>query len=233
MDRYVTIDEISASAFVALGLDNDEYRNVFANWAYQATRSIGLTTTQLTTATLTISNGTATPPSGMVMPYAFALKKSNADEYAYPFFDSNFWKDIPSNEQANRRDDYIINYQGGQFVFSSRVEADGYDRLLIQYYGLPVDEDGIPLVPEYYIRAVTAYIEYMYIKQQRYRKRTEIPMSEVQILNNEWLKLKLDAVRWRNTPSKPEIDAAIQEYMTMLPNFSRLNRQQRGKYYND
>jgi hypothetical protein len=89
---------------------------------------------------------------------------------------------------------------------------------------MPVDSDGVPLIPEYYLRAIVAYIEYMFVKRERYRKRNEIPMSEIQTLYQQWVTLKADAMSKRNQPQKPEIEAAIATWLTMLPNQKRLMR---------
>jgi hypothetical protein len=64
----------------------------------------------------------------------------------------------------------------------------------------------------------------MYIKRLRNRKRQEIPMSEVDYSERRWIRMKQDAVAQRNAATKPEMEAMIQQWMTMLPNQKRLNR---------
>lgn len=226
MSRYISLAEVASTAYIALGLEQAEYNSIFYEWAYQATRAIGLTQVELKTETIVITSGMATPPAGMVRPNNIAIAKSTTGEVNYPFFDSNFWKDVPSNDQV-RDNSYVVNFQGDVFVFSSAVTDNAYDRMILEYWGLPVDDAGEPLIPEYYQRAVTAYIEYMYLKRARNRNRQEIPMSEVQIADAKWKELKLDAVVQRNQPSKPEIDAALAMWQTMLPNQSRLQRAKR------
>lgn len=223
MSRYISLSQVAANAAIALGLEQMEYSGIFYEWAYQATRSIGVTEANLLTSTITITDGMADAPSGMVKPNNIAIKKNASGEVAYPFFDSNYWKDVPNVDQVNNNQ-YVVNFQDDKFVFSSDVANDGFDRLVLEYWSVPVDDNGAPLIPEYYDRAVIAYIEYMYVKRLRNRNRNEVPMSEIQILDAKWKELKLDAVVTRNTPSKPEIEGAIAEWMTMLPNFSRLKR---------
>jgi hypothetical protein len=49
-------------------------------------------------------------------------------------------------------------------------------------------------------------------------------MSEIQVLYQQWVTLKADAMSKRNQPQKPEIEAAIATWLTMLPNQKRLMR---------
>jgi hypothetical protein len=223
--RYVTIYEAVANAMIALGLEQDEYRNIFTDWAYEATRSIGVSEVNLKSAEITITSGLAAVPSDMAYLSQIAVKKNGTEDYAYPMFDTSYWPSIPNGDQAYMLDEnYYVNIQGNNFVISSDITDAGFNRLVIQYWGYPIDNEGNPLIPEYYGRAATAYIEFMHTKRLRSRNRQEVPMSEVDYLERRWLRLKLDAVSQRNQPSKPEIEAAILQWSTMLPNQRRLNR---------
>lgn len=223
--RYVSIQEAVANAMIALGLEQDEYRAIFTDWAYEATRSIGVSDVNLKSTEITITSGLAPVPNDMAYPDEIALRKNGTDEYAYPMYDTSYWQSLPSTDQAYRyTENYYVNIQGTNFVVSSDVTGDGFNRLVLRYWAYPIDENGDPLIPEYYIRAVTAYIEFMYTKRLRQRKRSEVPMSEVASYENRWLNMKRDAVVQRNQPTKPEIEGALQQWLTMLPNQRRLNR---------
>jgi hypothetical protein len=115
--------------------------------------------------------------------------------------------------------------QGLNFIFSTNVLSHGFNRLHIRYYALPIDDEGAMMVPEYYKEPMVAYIEYMFTKRKRHAgMRAVIPQSEVAGLKNEWLSLKLQAISQRNQISKPEAQAAIAQWLTMVPNFSRLQK---------
>jgi hypothetical protein len=139
-------------------------------------------------------------------------------------FDSNYWSSVPDDDQTTYDKDYVVSKQGSDLVFSTTIRGNSYDQVIIRYYGMPVENSGVPLIPEYYLRAIVAYIEYMFVKRERYRKRNEIPMSEIQTLYQQWVTLKADAMSKRNQPQKPEIEAAIATWLTMLPNQKRLMR---------
>jgi hypothetical protein len=225
MINTVTIDQVISNAMIALGMENDRYRVIFYEWAFQGLRDIGLTTISLTTSTGTITTGnTFSIPTNCVYIDSIAVKNSTAGNVAYPMFDSNYWSSVPDDDQTTYDKDYVVSKQGSDLVFSTTVRGNSYDQVIIRYYGMPVDSSGVPLIPEYYLRAIVAYIEYMFVKRERYRKRNEIPMSEIQTLYQQWVTLKADAMSKRNQPQKPEIEAAIATWLTMLPNQKRLMR---------
>jgi hypothetical protein len=225
MTNTVTIDQVISNAMIALGMENDRYRVIFYEWAFQGLRDIGLTTISLTTSTGTITTGNTFPiPTNCVYIDSIAVKNSTAGTVAYPMFDSNYWSSVPDDDQTTYDKDYVVSKQGSDLVFSTTIRGNSYDQVIIRYYGMPVDSDGVPLIPEYYLRAIVAYIEYMFVKRERYRKRNEIPMSEIQVLYQQWVTLKADAMSKRNQPQKPEIEAAIATWLTMLPNQKRLMR---------
>lgn len=224
MINTVTIDEIVSSAAIALGMENDRYRVLFYEWAFQGTRDIGLTTLSLTNATGTISSGVYIIPTDCVYIDSIAIQKGASGHVNYPFFDSNYWANAPNDDQTYYDKDYVVSRQGSNLIFSSTVTSNGYDRVILRYYAMPVDANNTPLIPEYYLRAIVAYIEYMFVKRERYKKRNEIPMSEIQMLYQQWVTLKADAMSKRNQPQKPEIEAAIATWLTMLPNQKQLIR---------
>lgn len=224
MNNTVSIDEIVSSAAIALGMENDRYRVLFYEWAFQGSRDIGLTTLNLTNTTGSITSGVYSIPTNCVYIDSIAIRKGTGGHVTYPFFDSNYWVNVPDNDQTQYDRDYVVSRQGSNLIFSSTVSNNGYDTVILRYYAMPVDANNTPLVPEYYLRAIVAYIEYMFVKRERYKKRNEIPMSEVQMLYQQWVTLKADAMSKRNQPQKPEIEAAIAMWLTMLPNQKRLIR---------
>ena len=227
MKNTVSIDEIVSSAAIALGMENDRYRVLFYEWALQGLRDIGLNTLNLTNTTGSIITSPFNYfqiPDSCVYIDSIAIQKGTNGHVAYPFFDSNYWTNVPDDDQTTYDKDYVVSRQGNNLIFSSTIVSNNYTTVILRYYAMPVDSDNVPLAPEYYLRALVAYIEYMFVKRERYKKRNEIPMSEVQMLYQQWVTLKADAMSKRNQPQKPEIEAAIAMWLTMLPNQKRLIR---------
>jgi hypothetical protein len=227
MKNTVSIDEIVSSAAIALGMENDRYRVLFYEWALQGLRDIGLNTLNLTNTTgliITSPFNYFPIPDSCVYIDSIAIQEGTNGHVAYPFFDSNYWTNVPDDDQTTYDKDYVVSRQGSNLIFSSTIVSNNYTTVILRYYAMPVDSDNVPLAPEYYLRALVAYIEYMFVKRERYKKRNEIPMSEVQMLYQQWVTLKADAMSKRNQPQKPEIEAAIAMWLTMLPNQKRLIR---------
>ena len=120
-----------------------------------------------------------------------------------------------------------ISMSGGKFHLSST--ADSYAKATIRYLALPLDDNLLPLIPEYNTRAVTCYIEYKYLKQQRRRKRREIPQSEVETEYIRWLKLKRDAIANKNATSPLEFQEIVTSWLRLVPAYKRGNFQRPGR----
>lgn len=227
VERYVTSEQVIASAAIALGVEQDDARNIFTAWCYDALRAIGLNYGNFKEATLTIANNATAIPNDLVYPDQFELRDSNdSNRKAWLFFDSQLASNITEDDgDYHRHRDYVISMQGTNFIFSTNVMRDNFDTLHIRYYALPMDAQGEMMIPEYYKEPIVAYIEYMYVKRKRTSgMRAVIPQSEVAFLKNEWLSLKLQAISQRNQISKPEAQAAIAQWITMVPNYRRLQR---------
>jgi len=236
VERYVSSEQVIASAAIALGLEQDEYRGIFTAWAYDALRAIGLNFGNFKEASLTIAANATAIPTDMVYPDQFELRDStDTNRKAWVFFDSQLASNITEDsEEFHRHGDYVISMQGLNFIFSTNVLRDNFNRLNMRYYALPVDTNGDMMVPEYYKEPMVAYIEYMYTKRKRHAgMRAVIPQSEIAGLKNEWLSLKLQAISQRNQVSKPEAQAAIAQWLTMIPNFSRLQRNNNNSHGNN
>lgn len=222
----VSLNEVISSACISFGIEeNDKYKVVFYEWAYQALTEIGLSDVNIKTSTGSISTGnTAVIPSDCVHIDAIAIRVGASGEVAYPIFDSNYWKDVSDDDQMHYDRDYVVSRQGNNLVFSNTVSQNGFNVVLLRYYAIPIASDTSPIIPEYYMRPIMSYIEYMYVKAQRHKDRNSVPLSEMQLFYQQWLSLKSDAISRRNTASKPEIEAAVASWITMLPNQSKLLR---------
>lgn len=229
----VSLNEVISSACLALGMEeNDRYKVVFYDWAYQALTEIGLSTVNIKTSTGSISTGnTCAIPDDCIHIDSIAIRKGASGDVAYPIFDSNYWSDVSDDDQMHYDQDYVVSRQGNNLIFSDTVSNNGFTVVLFRYYAIPIAADTSPIIPEYYMRPIMCYIEYMHVKAQRHKDRNAVPLSELQLFYQQWLSLKADAISRRNTASKPEIDAAIASWITMLPNQSKLlrgsNRQRR------
>jgi|DEB19_MinimDraft_3_1074340.scaffolds.fasta_scaffold06391_4 hypothetical protein len=228
----VSLNEVVSSASLALGMDdNDRYKVVFYDWAYQALSDIGLMSLNITNSTGAIITSPFNHfpiPGSCVYIDSIAIRKGANGPVCYPIFDSNYWVSVPDDDQTMYDKDYVVSRQGSNLIFSSTIIENGFTEVILRYYAIPIDANGSPLIPEFYMRAIMAYIEYMYVKSQRHKDRSSVPLSEIQLFYQQWLSLKSDAISRRNKPEKPEIEAAIAQWITMLPNQRRLMRESKN-----
>lgn len=221
MAHYIDVDQVISNVQLALGLQDDEMRPAFTQWAYDAQRSIGLShLDKKDTGWKEIKNLSWDKPCGFVAPLEITVQTSDGDCYL-PRYSHKLDKCGCCNNTANSTVDNYVSENQTQFYLDS--EATKYIKYKMIYYSLPVDDSGNPLIREQNERAVMAYIEYMYTKRRRHQNRSEIPMNEIAFLQNEWRKLKGQAVGKQNMPHKLLFEEAMRKWNTLAP-VKHLNR---------
>lgn len=100
-------------------------------------------------------------------------------------------------------------------------------KLCFTYLGIPVDEEGYPLMPDdvYFDKALKAYCTYMLDKIQ-FRKGV-IPVSVFQFSEKEWLWYVGAAKGSANMPDSGEIQKLARAWISLVPhpiNYKTINR---------
>lgn len=221
MAHYISVDQLISNAQLTLGLQDDEMRIPLRQWAYDAQRSIGLSYLDKTdTKWKEIKDKAWNKPCGFVSPVLIQVKDGSGNCF-HPRYKSNLDKCGCCENVYNYDCNTFVGENKTQFYLDS--DATQYTHYRMVYYGLPVDDDGQPLIREENERAIVAYIEYMYTKRRRHQNRNEVPMNEVAFLQNEWRKLKGQAVGNQNMPHKLLYDEAMRQWDTIVP-IKHLNR---------
>lgn len=124
----VSLNEVISSACLALGMEeNDRYKVIFYDWAYQALTEIGLSTVNIKTSTGSISTGnTCVIPNDCIHIDSIAIRKGASGDVAYPIFDSNYWSDVLDEDQMHYDQDYVVSRQGNNLIFSDTVSNNGF-----------------------------------------------------------------------------------------------------------
>jgi hypothetical protein len=128
MNNTVTIDQVVSSAAIAMGMENDRYRVLFYEWALQGLRDIGLTTLNLTNTTGTIITSPFNYfpiPDSCVYIDSIAIQKGVNGPVNYPLFDSNYWVNVPDDDQTMYDKDYVVSRQGSNLIFSTTILSNG------------------------------------------------------------------------------------------------------------
>jgi len=79
---------------------------------------------------------------------------------------------------------YILN---GGFIFTKLKDSTGKGLVTLNYFTVPMDDDGNPLIPDnrLYISAIEAFIQYMIAKRAFIQGK--ILANQLQMLEQEWL----------------------------------------------
>jgi hypothetical protein len=235
--RIIPISEAISGAQIALGMTSDDDRLKFRNWAYYACRTIGPSQTYINqtpdNAPIPIANFTFASPEDMQCPIDIIISKDDEKHKVRPFWNPNYWG-LAVNDYENFpwQRDIQITFQGVNFIIGPDRMAENFTKAWVRYFAYPVDAQGEVMIPEVYLRAVEAYIEYMHHKSMYNREGRNYKMSfgDIQAMRRQWEVLLTAAKNEMQTVSKPEIDAAVANYITMLPNMTRLENRHRHNF---
>lgn len=228
--RNVPLAEVVSNAQIDLGMTSDDERLKFRNWVYYACRTIGANPTYITqtpdNSPIAITNYSFAAPDDMQTPIDILVSKEDEEHKVRPFWDVNYWGlDKNSFGSYSWHEEIKVSFQGNRFVIGSSEAAKDFTKAWVRYFSFPVDETGEVLVPEMYVRAASAYVEWMHNKAlfNRTKGKDSVSWGVIQSMCRQWEKLLAAARNELQTVSKPEIDAAIANYITMLPNMRRLD----------
>jgi len=228
---FTSIDEIVAIAQANIGMSEPDRNPIMRHWGYEAQRHIGLYHVNEKKEVKNITDLSFDMPCDMAVLIEIKLgdececesSPNECNKCSFIFYkQERFCPDEHSH-------DLNISMSGGKFHLSSN--ADEHKKATVRYLALPLDDNLMPLIPEYNTRAVTCYIEYKYLKQQRRRKRREIPLSEVETEYTRWLRLKRDAIANKNATGPFEFQELIFSWLNLVPEYKRSNFRRPGRSF--
>lgn len=171
INKLVSINNVLLNLMDDLGLDHGKYRPTFTNWALMAERNIGgVAGYKRKWAVLKIDKCSAEIPCDAKV-LEMALMGNHGCDCQDLF--KNYYCNIPTTNAVwdngfliidkPTNDNYAgyVNYvvQNNYLVFDKNY--DGQD-ITIQYLGVEVDENGIPLVGINHLEAIAEYCKYKY-----------------------------------------------------------------------
>lgn len=83
-----------------------------------------------------------------------------------------------------------------------------YKNVLVVYHGILVDDEGLPLVSDKEIRALSCYVAYVSLYKEGIKKRDAASIELAQSLHSEWLRL-CNAARIPEHVSQNDMDAIL------------------------
>ena len=119
-------------------------------------------------------------------------------------------------------------FQKGKFVKYKEIDgglqfARDYDKVMVVYHGVEVDEDNLPLINEKEMRAIAAYVAYSTLYKEGLMKRDGGIIQLAQTIKTEWLQL-CNAARIPAHLSQNDMDSVLDAKV-------RYDRKQYGKSF--
>lgn len=213
------IDNIINQAQIELGLEGDDTTPIMRVWGYEALRTIGTIRGSIVKGDWQLLEDLQIrKPKGYIAPIQIAISKDKKCCY-YPDMDSLMTKCGCCEQKCDC--EVTVSENEEYLYFSSNAKQ--YKYVKITYAGVPLNDDGMPVVDETLTRAVKQYISFMYLRMRRNMDKS-IPMSEIQYEEDRWIRL-MKASRGRgNMPYIIEMDKIGKTWMQSGVNINRYVR---------
>lgn len=207
--QFTTIDEAVALAATSLQNVSRSDRRLFRALAWRAIEEIGPSELFVKKRRLTeIDNFSVRKPDDWLATRFIALYDGE-DQLQHIYSDS---KKIHKNDSA--REGVIYINEDAYFIYMDS-SATNVDCVVIEYYSLPISEDGEPLVPRHYLTAIENYILY------KYWLKTSQNLGMIGMLKNEWKITRANARAKGKMPNMEKGSQIIRQWMTMIPKMSQ------------
>ena len=197
-NQLITLDEVIATAATVIVDADYSARNIWKNWAYWAERDIGYSKAleKVTTTPLTVTNLLITKPSDYIEAIDIALFKSDGTEIpaVYRPGTARIHLDVERNNRVANVNTIDVSEDRSYFILGS--EGDDITEAILRYWGLPLDGNGLPLIPDSHVYAIIAFIDYMWAMRQ---DKSRLVVADKR---QEW---KIQMRRTRNEDSMPSM----------------------------
>lgn len=176
MDRYIDVDEVIANASTFIEEMSDEMARIMRQWVWMAMRDIGPNYADITVEEIEASGSSVAKPANMIGNFIdLGVYTSSGVEIPYRYnFDGG---KVHSDCRTRTRIDI---YEDEGFIHFSDFPVSP-DYIIAKFYKMPLDDCGMPKVPESHLNAVVAYLKFCYY----YRQARDFGM--ISIAKNHWM----------------------------------------------
>lgn len=207
VSRFVPLDQVTAEAASLIGAAETKDRLLFKQWVYTALREIGVGKQNIDTCILYPKDFSFTKPQDMTSTIDIALYNSSNAELNYKY-NSGRVRIHQSKTQSSTSD--LVDLSEDDFYFHLGSNGSDVAYARIRYFKFPVDDDGLPKIPEDQVFAIMMYIRYAW-SMRKNDNRSEIDQNR-----QTWL-AERDRAKSRNKmPSMLEGKQIAKEWMSMI-----------------
>lgn len=221
MSRFVPLDQVTAEAMTVIGDADNKDRLIFRQWVYRALREIGVGKQNVEVCNLYPKDLSMQKPDDCTSIIDIALFDVNNNEMLYKYHSGA--SRIHQNRNTYAADGTyspsvgsIIDLSEDDYYIHLGSNASEVAYAKIRYFKFPVDEDGLPKIPEDQVFAITMFIRYMWsmrkndnrseIDQNRYTWLSEKAAAKARSKMPSMLEGKQIAKTWMSMISKPFFD---------------------------
>lgn len=210
MEKYIDVDEVIANATTLMEDVSDELSLMMRQWVWMALRDIGPNYSDITVSEIDVVGSSAAKPADMIgNALDLAIFTSDGDEIPYRYnYDGG---QVHEDRRVRRVMDIYEDH--GFFHFSDYDLIPAY--IKIKYNRMPLDECGLPKVPESYLNAIVAYLDFC--RYRRQANRSDMLVISERIWKDERAKIKA-----RNkSVAGIRAEQMLKDWMTHIPKTNR------------
>lgn len=219
--RFLTVKEVVAEAFSAVPGGGTAGEQLLARqWVYTAMREIGPSTDFIAVAEVPASNLSIRKPDDMSSAIDIALVDSAGNDIKYNYRPGN--KRIKpykggSDGVISQLDGLGVEVSEDAYFFhlNSSELAQSVATAKIRYWKFPIDDSGLPMVPEKQKYATMCFIWYLLTKRKAQGRFDRAQAYQ------EWITERNRARSRSKMPSQMAYDAIAKSWASMIniPNF--------------
>lgn len=221
--RTIPVDEVVSEACTILKRVTEQEKIFMRQWAYTALRKIGLTKINIQVSDrIYLDDWSAKKPDNLIRTNDIALYNSSGNEVMTKFkgYGSG---NITVGEQVSSRIHQDIRSSTSNTSYIAITESDNYFNvesfndddeedifLLVRYYAIPIDSDGLPKIPEHCTLAIIMYIRAMWAMRENSNQ------SHIQLAWQMWKEERASAESKGKTPDMIEGKAIAETLNSMI-----------------
>ena len=207
--QYATIDEVVALAASQLKDITRADRRLMRGWAWRAIEQIGPVEWLSKLVKLTdIENLSVRKPDDWLATKAIALF-SNDTEIQHIYTSSK-----KTHQHDNATSAAVYVNEDANFIYMDST-ASNVDCVHLEYYTIPIDENGEPLIPRVYLTPIESYLLFLYWR------KTSQNMGMIGMLKNDWLMQRRNARAKMKMPNMQLGKEIMTQWTTMIPRISQ------------
>lgn len=211
MDRYIDIEEVIATAATFLPEISDEVSLMMRQWVWMAMRDIGPNYNDIDTINISLQGGTAEKPAdltGNIIDMAVYSEAGVEIPHKYNYNADKMHEDDRRNRST------VSVYEDENYIHVSDYHIVP-DYVRIRYFKMPLDDCGLPKIPENHLNSVVAYLLYCY------HMRMQKDFAMIGFSKNQWLDERAKIRSKNKSISGVRVKSILKEWMTHIPKVNR------------